>query len=67
MQVDPIIPVFKAPGIERLKLESVELLSRFAFKFNLYRYSVAIADDINVLVQQLRHSYSSSNALQCPR
>ena len=30
------------------------------------RRGEAIADDNNVLVQQLRHSYSSSNALQCP-
>jgi hypothetical protein len=34
-------PVLKAPGTKRLKLESDEPLSSFAFKFNLRRYSLA--------------------------
>ena len=40
MQVDPINPTFKAPGTMRSKLEHGELLSRFAFKFNLRRYNL---------------------------
>jgi len=40
VQVDPIKPTLKAPGIERLKLKYEELLSNFGFKFNLRRYSV---------------------------
>jgi hypothetical protein len=38
VQVDPIKPKLKAPGTKRLKLEYDELLSSFAFKFNLRRY-----------------------------
>ena len=39
MQVDPIEPTSKAPGTKRLKLEYDKLLSSFAFKFNLRRYT----------------------------
>ena len=39
MQVDPIKPTLKAPGTKRLKLEYDGLLSNFAFKFNLRRYT----------------------------
>ena len=42
MQVDPVKPTLKALGtkrLRRLKLES-DVLSSFAFKFNLRRYSV---------------------------
>jgi len=39
VQVDPIKPTLKAPGTKRLKLEYYKLLSSFAFKFNLRRYS----------------------------
>ena len=38
MKVDPIKPTLKAPGTKRLKLESDELLSNFAFKFDMRRY-----------------------------
>ena len=41
MQVDPIKPTVKAPGTKRLKLECHKLLSTFAFKFNLRRYTEA--------------------------
>ena len=41
VQVDPINPTLKAPGIKRLKLKYYELLSNFAFKFNLRRYTSA--------------------------
>ena len=44
MQVDPIDPTLKAPGSKRLKLNCDEPLSNFAFKFNLRRYSMSIAD-----------------------
>jgi hypothetical protein len=40
VQVDPIKPTLKAPGTKRLKLNYDELLSNFAFKFNLRRYDV---------------------------
>jgi hypothetical protein len=39
VQVDPIKPMLKAPGTERLKLEYHESLSKFAFNFNLRRYN----------------------------
>jgi CRP-like cAMP-binding protein len=40
VQVDPIKPTLKAPGIISLKLKYHNLLSNFAFKFNLRRYTV---------------------------
>jgi len=39
VQVDPIKPTLKAPGIKRLKLEYDVLLSNFALKFNLRRFN----------------------------
>jgi len=38
VQVDPFKPTLKAPGSERLKLKCDDLLSNFAFDFNLRRY-----------------------------
>ena len=43
MQADPIKPTLKAPGTKRLKLVYDGLLSSFAFKFKLRRYTVALA------------------------
>jgi len=40
VQVDPIKPMSKAPGTKRLKLEFDELLSSFALKFSLRRYTL---------------------------
>ena len=48
MQVEPTKPVLKAPGIKLLKLEYDEPLSKFAFKFNLRRYTEA---DLEVVVK----------------
>jgi len=39
VQVDPIKPTLKLPGPKRLKLEHDVLLSSFAFKLNLRRYT----------------------------
>jgi hypothetical protein len=39
VEVDPIRPTLKAPGTKRLKQKNDGLLSSFAFKFNLRRYS----------------------------
>ena len=39
VQVDPVKPTLKAPGTKRLKLEYDEVLSSFAFKSNLRRYT----------------------------
>ena len=38
MQIDPIKPTLKAPGIKLLNLKYDKPLSHFAFKFNLRRY-----------------------------
>jgi hypothetical protein len=43
VQVDPIKPRLKAPGHTRLKLKCDELLSNFAFNFNLRRYNEGLA------------------------
>jgi len=45
VQVDPIKPRLKAPGYGRLKLKYDNLLSSFAFKFNLRRYNVEMCVD----------------------
>jgi hypothetical protein len=42
VQVAPIKPTLKAPGIKGLKLQYDELLSNVPFKLNLRRYSMAI-------------------------
>jgi len=41
VQVRPIKPVLKAPGTKRLMLTCDELLSSFAFKCSLRRYTPA--------------------------
>ena len=41
VQVDPIKPALKAPGIQRLKLTYDDPLSNIAFKFNLRRFTKA--------------------------
>ena len=41
VQVDPIKPMLKAPGIKRLKLIRAEPLSNLAFKFKMRRYNMA--------------------------
>ena len=38
MQVEPMKPMLKAPGTERLKRKYDEVLSSFAFNFNLRHY-----------------------------
>jgi len=43
VQVDPIQHTLKASGTERLKLKQDEVLSSFAFKFNLRHYTSASA------------------------
>jgi hypothetical protein len=40
VQVDPIKPRLKAPGIKRLKLKCDNLRLNYAFKFNLRRYTM---------------------------
>ena len=45
MQVHPIEPTLKTPGTERLKLENEQLLSNFAFNFNLRRFTEDDYDD----------------------
>ena len=40
VQVDPFKPTLKAPVSKRLKLKYDILLSNFAFRFNLRRYSL---------------------------
>ena len=44
MQVDPIKSTLELPGTKRLKLTHDALLSSFALKFNLDRYSEALLD-----------------------
>ena len=42
VQVDPLKPTLKAPGIKHLKLNCDNLHPSFAFKFNLRRYIVEL-------------------------
>jgi hypothetical protein len=46
VQVDPMKPTLKAPGIDRLKLQYIELLLRLAFKSKLRRYILEEQDKI---------------------
>jgi len=48
VQVDPIKPTLQAPGTKRLKLEFDELLSNFAFNFNLRRYTKAFVQGSHI-------------------
>ena len=41
VQVDPMKPMLKAPGTKRLYLKYDKLVSTFAFKFNLRRYTAS--------------------------
>jgi len=41
VQVAPIKPTLKAPGSKRVKVKHDEPVSKFAFKFNLRRYTMA--------------------------
>jgi hypothetical protein len=43
VQVVPVKPTLKPLEIKRLKLYTDELVSSFAFKFNLRRYTVGVA------------------------
>jgi hypothetical protein len=47
VHVDPIKPTLKAPGAQRLKLQDYEVVSSFAFNYNLRRYK--LADMVNSL------------------
>ena len=46
MQVKPIKPTMKVPGIKLLKLKHDKPLSNFVFNFNLHRYMEVIANII---------------------
>jgi hypothetical protein len=64
VQVNPMKPTLKAPGAKRLKLNYVELLSNFAFNFNLSRYNVVISLTVkkgsSVKAGGFQRGYSSS-------
>ena len=47
MQVDPIKPTLKAPGLNLLKLNYNEPPSNFAFKFKVHHYSEVWAFDLD--------------------
>jgi hypothetical protein len=57
VQVDPIKPTLKAPGIKLLKLKCDKPLSNFAFKFNSRRYTedaeavIAVSKSFNIHAQ----------------
>ena len=59
VQADPIKPTWKAPGTERLKLNYDQLVSNFAFKFNVRRYNLGG----NNLGIRGRDSHSSTSRL----
>jgi hypothetical protein len=50
MQIDPIKATLKAPGSQALKEQYDKLLSTFAFKFNLRRYSKEQGGDLQRLL-----------------
>jgi hypothetical protein len=46
VQVPPIKPTLKAPGIKGLKLRCDDPPSNFAFKFNFRRYTPVRVEDV---------------------
>jgi len=52
VQVDPIKPTLKAPGTKRLKVKYDKPLSKFAFKFNLRRYT--LVDNFSTVSSELK-------------
>jgi hypothetical protein len=60
VQLDPIKPALKAPGIKRLKLICNDPLSNFAFKFNLRHYTMALAIQSKMSEVLGRGSHSST-------
>jgi len=63
VQVDPITPILEPPGTQRLKVMYNELLSSFAFKFNLHRYIKAEA----VVVARLKAEAEADEAAEATR
>ena len=55
MQVDPIKPMLRSPGTQRLKLTFENLLLSFAFKFKLRRYITVFGHAVflNAVAMQL--------------
>ena len=56
MQLAPIKPTLEAPGTKRVKLEFDKLLTSFAFKFNLRRYTEAECDTYQRCLEELEGS-----------
>jgi hypothetical protein len=61
VQVHPIKPTLKAPGIKLLELKYGRLLSKFAFKFNLRRYD-SVSPGAPPLFSRMPAASSSSEA-----
>jgi hypothetical protein len=59
VQVDPIKPKLKVPRCERLKLQSDDMLSNFAFKFNLRHHTL-----VEGCEQNMRHALALGRAVQ---
>ena len=64
MQVDPMKPKLKPPGYQGLKLEFAGLLSNFAFKFNLRRYTEHVelflsCATLRTITEAWRHVYNA--------
>jgi len=59
VQINPIKPTLKAPGIKLLKLKYDKPLSNLAFKFNLRRYTKAIISAVANLVIYDQHSHNT--------
>ena len=53
MQVEPIKPTLKVPGIKLLNLKSDKPLSNVAFKFNMRRYTTGpeASSDVEAVVE----------------
>ena len=51
MQVHPIKPTLKAPGIKLLKLKYDKPVSRFAFNLNLRRYNKGEEKALKILTK----------------
>ena len=48
VQLDPIEPILKAHGTNRLELQHEKMLSSFPFNFNLRRYNMGVSSRDNM-------------------
>jgi len=62
VQIDPIKPTLKPPGIKLLELKYDKQLSNFASKFNLRRYIVAVDTQVRIIEEMAAAAAAAAGA-----